>query len=171
MKELSDKEKRFCQEYVFDWNASRAARVAGYSEKSCGTIGCEMLKKPHIEAQITAIQLDMAKLTGESMLKVIAEYKKIAYSSLQNYNDDWLSLKQWETVSDEDKAAVAEVSYTKDGVKFKLHDKQRALENISKLLGFNAPSRMDLTSQGERLDAGTSTMIENLAKIILGDLY
>jgi len=39
---LNDKQKRFCEEYVIDWNATRAAKVAGYSEKTAKEIGCEI---------------------------------------------------------------------------------------------------------------------------------
>jgi phage terminase small subunit len=31
---MTDKQKRFCEEYVKDWNATRAAIAAGYSEKT-----------------------------------------------------------------------------------------------------------------------------------------
>ena len=47
-KELTEKQKIFCREYVIDWNASRAAREAGYSENTAGEIGHENLKKPQI---------------------------------------------------------------------------------------------------------------------------
>ena len=36
--ELTEKQKKFCEEYIFDFNASRAARVAGYSEDTAGAI-------------------------------------------------------------------------------------------------------------------------------------
>ena len=36
-KKLSGKEERFCQEYIVDYNATKAAIRAGYSERSAET--------------------------------------------------------------------------------------------------------------------------------------
>ena len=45
---LNDKQKRFCQEYLKDLNATQAAIRAGYSEKSARSIANENLTKPDI---------------------------------------------------------------------------------------------------------------------------
>lgn len=51
---LSKKQSAFVDAYVTHWNASQAARAAGYSEKTAGQIGHENLKKPEIAAEIDA---------------------------------------------------------------------------------------------------------------------
>ena len=53
---LTGKQKRFCEEYVIDWNATRAAKVAGYSEKTAGAMGAENLTKPEIQEHIDEIK-------------------------------------------------------------------------------------------------------------------
>jgi len=68
---LTDKQKAFCHEYVIDWNAARAARAAGYSEKTATDIGCENLAKPYIADYIEHIQTDLQKLAGVSALSNI----------------------------------------------------------------------------------------------------
>lgn len=52
MEKLTLKQRRFVEEYTKDWNASGAAFRAGYSEKTCGEMGYENLKKPHIKKAI-----------------------------------------------------------------------------------------------------------------------
>ena len=49
---LTQKQKRFCEEYIKTTNASAAAVAAGYSKKIAGAIGAENLKKPQISAYI-----------------------------------------------------------------------------------------------------------------------
>lgn len=49
---LTLKQKRFADEYIISGNASDAARKAGYSKKTCGSIGDENLKKPAISQYI-----------------------------------------------------------------------------------------------------------------------
>jgi phage terminase small subunit len=80
MEELTAKQRRFCEEYVLDWNATQAAIRAGYSEKTAYSIGHENLSKPEIQAYISEIQKDLAKLAGVSFLRNLLELKYIAYA-------------------------------------------------------------------------------------------
>ena len=75
---LTPKQKIFCEEYIIDWNASRAARDAGYSEKTAKDIGCENLAKPNIQAYIAEIQEDLQKQAGISRLSNLNILKEIA---------------------------------------------------------------------------------------------
>lgn len=50
---MTEKQERFCMEYVICGNSAEAARRAGYSKKTAGSIGSENLDKPEIVARIT----------------------------------------------------------------------------------------------------------------------
>jgi len=49
---VTEKQKRFVDEYLIDLNATQAAVRAGYSAKSAYSIGTENLKKPEIKRSI-----------------------------------------------------------------------------------------------------------------------
>ena len=49
---LTEKQKRFCDEYLIDLNATQAAIRAGYSKKTAFIIANENLKKPYIKGYI-----------------------------------------------------------------------------------------------------------------------
>jgi phage terminase small subunit len=49
---VTDKQKRFCDEYLIDCNATQAAIRAGYSPKTAYSIGEENLKKPELKTYI-----------------------------------------------------------------------------------------------------------------------
>lgn len=49
---LTTKQKNFCEYYLQTGNATEAARLAGYSEKTAYAIGQENLKKPVISEYI-----------------------------------------------------------------------------------------------------------------------
>lgn len=51
---LTDKQKRFCDEYLIDLNATQAAIRAGYSKKNAHKIGSNVLNRPEVKAQIKA---------------------------------------------------------------------------------------------------------------------
>ena len=50
MAKLTDKQKRFVDEYQVDLNATAAAKRAGYSEKTAYSMGQRLLKKVEIQA-------------------------------------------------------------------------------------------------------------------------
>lgn len=56
---MSEKQKAFCDHYIATLNATEAARLAGYSEKSARAQGCENLTKPNIKEYI---ELRLAEL-------------------------------------------------------------------------------------------------------------
>ena len=49
---MTEKQKRFCEEYLIDQNATQAAIRAGYSKRTAGVIGAENLRKPYIREYI-----------------------------------------------------------------------------------------------------------------------
>ncbi len=49
---MTEKQKRFCDEYLVDCNATQAAIRAGYSKKTAYSIGLNNLKKPEIREYI-----------------------------------------------------------------------------------------------------------------------
>lgn len=61
---MTDKQKRFCNEYLIDCNATQAAIRAGYSEATAYSAGQRLLKnvdiKTYIEEQLNKIS---SKLT------------------------------------------------------------------------------------------------------------
>ncbi len=165
--ELTGKQKRFCEEYIFDFNATRAAKSAGYSEDTSGAIGHENLKKPEIQAYIKELQTDLEKTSGISRLMVLREHQKLAFSSIAHLHDTWIDRREFEKLSDDQKACIAEIqtqirktSVVREGqpeqdietefVKIKLYDKQKALDSISKMLGFNAAEKVDVKDVTEK---------------------
>ena len=53
---MQDKHERFCQEYVIDYNGTRAAMRAGYSERNAATQAGRLLKKAEVLARVWELQ-------------------------------------------------------------------------------------------------------------------
>lgn len=51
-KKLTDKQKRFCDEYLVDLNVTQAAIRAGYSKRTASRAGQDALARPHVRAYI-----------------------------------------------------------------------------------------------------------------------
>lgn len=75
---MTDKQKRFCEEYLVDLNATQAALRAGYSEKTAYSIGDENLKKPEIQNYLRELMQERSQRTEVTADTVIRELKQIA---------------------------------------------------------------------------------------------
>lgn len=49
---MTKKQKRFCDEYLIDYNATQAASRAGYSKKTAYSLGQRLLKKAEVQEYI-----------------------------------------------------------------------------------------------------------------------
>lgn len=63
MQDLTTKQQRFIECYVIDFNATKAAINAGYSEKTARSISCELLTNPNIRS---AIKQQLERLSADS---------------------------------------------------------------------------------------------------------
>lgn len=173
---LTEKQKKFCQEYIYDWNGRRAAIAAGYSEKTAHVISNENLNKPYIQAYINYIKDNLEEQAGISRLMVLNEYKKMAFSSIAHLHNTWIELKDFEALTKEQKDCIESIETKKikrkfagdednlidqyvEYVKIKLFSKERALENICKMLGYN-PKETQLDTD-QKHTAITITFPEN----------
>ena len=139
---LTAKQKRFIDFYLQHYNAARAAREAGYSEKSAKEIGNENLTKPHIKAAIDKENEKTADELGITRRRVLNEWAKLAFTDLPDLVDENGDLLRFELLPESAKAAIQEVTTstrtrgdeTYTDRKVKLHSKTGALDALSKHL-------------------------------------
>ena len=142
MAKLTEKQKRFVEEYLIDLKATQAAIRAGYSPNTARDIGCENLAKPNIRACIDKEIAERSKRTGINQDRVIRELARLAFVNANDVIDmEEATLKDGAT--EDDTAAIASVKVktipTKEGEgierEIKLTDKLKALELLGKHLG------------------------------------
>lgn len=78
--ELTAKQKRFCEEYLIDTNATQAAIRARYSKKTAYSIGGENLKKPEIHKYIRSLMEQRSFRTQVTADRILEELAKIAFA-------------------------------------------------------------------------------------------
>lgn len=156
---LTAKEDAFCREYLVDLNATRAAIRAYYSAANAGAIASRLLGKETIQARLAELRADIASAAGITPLTLALELKKVALANLEDYvvwGQDGVTLRDHRDV---DGSVVAEVSETKTAnggsVRIKLHDKLGAIQQLTKLLGFNAPDKAEIKHTG-KVEMGVS---------------
>jgi phage terminase small subunit len=139
---LTPKQRRFVEEYLVDLNATQAAIRAGYSARTAGAVGHETLKKPEVETAIHEAMAERSKRTEITADRVLKEYAKLGFSDMRRFmrwGSAGVTLVEHTELTDDEAAAVAEVSQTVTeaggSLKLKLHDKKGALDSIARHLG------------------------------------
>lgn len=164
MRKITEKQKRFADEYLIDLNGTQAAIRAGYSPKTANEQASRLLANVNVQEYIQEQRGKLADKLDLSKERVLAEYAKIGFADVRRLFTDTGSLVPIPEIDDETAAAVAsieiedlfagfgeermQIGYTK---KVKFSDKKSALDSICKVLGYNAPIKKDVTSKGESL--------------------
>lgn len=129
-----DKQQRFIDEYLQCWNASEAARRAGYSAKTAAQIGYENLRKPEIQSEIKRRLESEAMSSFEVLhrLAAIARSDASAYIVIDKEGQPYFDFAAA-------KAAgvlhlIKKINYDKDGSirSVEFHDAQGALVDLGR---------------------------------------
>ena len=139
---LTPKQQRFVEEYLVDLNATQAAIRAGYSQRSGGKIGHQLLEKTRLQQAILKAMERRSKRIEVTQDRVLLELGRIAFADMGDFAEwgpDGVTVKSDKDLNADQRAAIAEVSETKAGknqtIRFKLHDKKGALDALAKHLG------------------------------------
>ena len=176
---LKPKQEKFCNKYIECGNASEAFRYSysckNYTDKSIWEKASTLLSKVKVRSRIDELQADLKSKSDITKERVLDEYSKIAFSNISHLHNTWVDRKKLEDLTEEQKCCIksiqTRVKQLKGGVKIplesgsealipmeelevkiELYDKLRALDSITKMLGFDAPTKHELTGKdGEDL--------------------
>ncbi|WP_182425738.1 terminase small subunit [Dielma fastidiosa] len=141
MAKLTDKQKKFVEEYLIDLNATQAAIRAGYSVKDAKEQGYENLTKPHIKEAISKAIAERSRRTGISQDRVVNELAKIAFVNMLDVVDEEGKIRS--TASEDDLACIESIKHKESSSingdsterEIKIASKLKALELLGKHLG------------------------------------
>lgn len=192
MAKLTEKQQRFCDEYLIDLNATQAAIRAGYSEKTAMEQGYQLLQKTSVQEYIEERKADRVERTEITQDMVLKELAIIAFSNAADYasviekqamvdvNGDMVPMVDTEgnpvmyrtvepvlteTLTDKQKRALSVIKKGRDGFEVKPYDKVRALELLGKHLGMWT-DKVEVGGQVNNPMEGLTT--EELKKLIYG---
>lgn len=189
---MTDAQKRFCDEYLIDLNATRAYKVA-YSrckkDETANVNGSKLLRNTKVQEYISKKQKEIEKRTEVTQDMVIKELAAIAFSKASDYaklkkmkrnvpvfdGEDIVDYKEEEytgieftptdELSEEQKKALAGIKEGKFGIQVDSCDKVKALELLGKHLGmFKEKVTIDGNVNTNNPFSGMS--IEELRKIL-----
>ena len=167
---MTDAQKRFCDEYLIDLNATRAYKVA-YSrckkDETANVNGSKLLRNTKVQEYISRKQKQIEKRTEVTQDMVIKELAKIAFLDIRKLYTDNGQLKNVADLDSDTAGAISSLETLEeydgygddrekigDTQKVKLLDKTKALELLGRHLGiFNDKLDVNVKEKEEKKNA------------------
>lgn len=147
MTSLTDRQRRFAQEFLLDLNATQAAIRTGYSTRTAGQQGARLLKNAKVQAFIADLRSEQAERLSIDADVVLRELLYLARSDVGDMFDDQGQLLALSDMPEHARRAIAsidveelvggsgpdraQIGWTK---KVRLWNKPQALELLGKHL-------------------------------------
>jgi phage terminase small subunit len=136
---LTPKQKRFCEKYLIDLNATQATVRAGYSPNGARVTGCRLLTNPNIQ---TEIQRHIEQIAEKNMItveRIIQEISNAAFFDPRDLFDEGGRLRDIGDLPEHVAKAINSFDVTTDGEfettkKVRLWSKLKALELLGRYL-------------------------------------
>lgn len=151
MAKLTEKQKKFADEYLINLNATQAAIKAGYSKKTADVQGVRLLGNVKVQEQIKKRQKELEHKTEITQERVLRELANVAFANTTDFvsiegvegkglNGETcfspvVKINLTKDVSPDKLAAIAAIKQGKEGIEIKTRDKVKALELLGKHLG------------------------------------
>ena len=178
---MTDAQKRFCDEYLIDLNATRAYKVAYHNckkDETANAASSRMLRNVKVQEYISEKQKEIEKRTEVTQDMVIKELAKIAFLDIRKLYTENGQLKNVADIDSDTAGAISSLETLEeyegygddrekigDTQKVKLLDKTKALELLGKHLGmFKEKVTIDGNVNTNNPFSGMS--IEELRKIL-----
>lgn len=140
-RKLTDKQKKFVEEYLIDLNATQSAIRAGYSVRTANEQGARLLANVSIQEAISKAMAERSRRTGINQDRIVQELARIAFVKITdvvdsdgeintNASDDDLACIESYKVEDSDS-----VNGSSSKREVKLASKIKALELLGKHVG------------------------------------
>lgn len=155
---FTEKQKRFCDEYLKDFNGSAAYIRAGHNVTPdvAKVMASKQLTNTNVRNYLAALKAKEEKKSEITREILVAELSKIALFDIRELYDDANALIDIKDFTDASAGAVAgidtdelfagrkRIGYSK---KVKLHNKIAAIERLSKMFGYDAPVKSAQTDK------------------------
>ena len=157
---LTEKQKRFADEYIIDLNATRAYKVAYPNVKNDETAkaaASRLLTNVNVKAYIDNLIYERAKRTEVTQDRVVKELAKIGFAKITDYVEigygGIVKVKATDDIPKDKVGAIAGIKEGQNGIEIKMNDKVKALELLGRHLGmFTDKLQVDGTSVVQILD-------------------
>lgn len=152
---MTPKQEKFCNIYLECGNASEAYRRAyscsNMKDKQIWEESCKLLTRPNVAQRIDQLRAEMEQRSNFTKDNAVSILRDIATANVtdvlvvnQGKNYTTILVKDLSALPMNVQRAIASVKSSEKGFEVKLYSKIDAIERLSKLLGWDEPTKADV---------------------------
>lgn len=162
LNKLTIKQENFCNYYLESGNASEAYRRAynadGMSDKTIWERASRLLAECKVSTRVEELRSELKKRSDLKKEDAISWL-----SDLINFEPaEYLFVKSVEDIPKRYRRLVQSLRPTENGFLIEFCDKQKAIDQITKMLGWNEPEKHDVTVKKPMTDEEAWAIIDKL---------
>lgn len=167
------KQDLFVKEYLKDLNGTQAYIRAGYKVKNenvAAVYASKLLRKPKVQEKIQKAMAEREKRTEITQDRVLKEIANLAFTDrtgIVNLKNNSLIIKNFDELSEEQKACISGVKETKYGIEVTFYNKEKALEMLGRHLGMFT-EKLEVKGELKTEDPFKGLTTDELKKVIFG---
>lgn len=136
---LTDRKRRFVEEYLVDLNMTQAALRAGYSANSAQKYAYRLMRDPAVAQAVAEAMEQRSVRTEITQDMVVRELAAIGFAKVTDHTsvcpDGAVKIVPTEGLTEQQRKAIAGIKVSRYGVQVSNYDKVKALELLGKHLG------------------------------------
>ena len=151
MTKLTPKQENFCNYYLETGNASEAYRRAysceNMKDETVNERSCRLLKEYKISTRVRQLQEKLQEKSDITKIEAVKELTNIVRARVTDVlfaRGTTIKIKNLEELPDHIVSCISVMKKVKGGIEIKLYDKISAIDRLSKLLGWDEPSKIDI---------------------------
>lgn len=162
---LTEKQQAFVGWYLQLWNASEAARRAGYSESTASEQGSRLLGNANVSAEIDRRKAEILMSANEVSAR-LTEQGRAAYAE---YFNEFGGVDLDRLIKDGKGYLIKKIKPTKEGLEIEFYDAQAALALMAKING-QLRDRTEVSGPGGGPIRTEQTTKHDLSKLTTDEL-
>jgi phage terminase small subunit len=157
------KQEKFCQEYMDTGNMSEAYKRSYNTSKmkpeTINRAAFTLFHKSKINARIEQLREKFNKtydIPREKVLYVLEAIHNAKITEYVEFDGNTVRFKPFDKLTDQQVRAIESIKQNEKGeIELKLHGKSWTTDRIMKMLGYEAPRKIDHTTGGEKIEGNT----------------
>lgn len=153
---LTIKQERFCQEYINTGNATESYRrvysTKNMKEATINRSAKALVDHPKVSARLIQLKERLQRTYDISRERLLYELEGILNARITDYlefDGTIVRFKSFEKLTDQQIAAIDAIKQNEKGeVELKIHGKSWTTERICKILGYDAPKKLNIEGSG-----------------------
>jgi len=153
---LTLKQEKFCQEYMDTGNATEAYRrvysTSRMKETTINRTAKELIDHPKVSTRLIQLKEQLRKTYDFSRERLLYELEAILNAKITDYlefDGHTVRFKSLEHLTDQQIRAIEAIKQNEKGeIELKIHGKSWTTDRICKMLGYEAPKKIDVKASG-----------------------